>query len=193
MHEGHLHIARAAVERLALDALLLVPAAQPPHKRGWQLAPGAERLALLELACAGDPRLRPDPVELERDGVSYSYDTALALHARLPGAALHYVIGADTLADLPTWWRIRELAALVTFCPVTRPGWPLDVTPLADAIAPRDVARIREHVVAVEPHPASSTAIRAALAAGRRPDGLADAVYARILARGLYGTSTGGS
>jgi len=193
VHEGHLHIARAALQGLALDALLLVPAAQPPHKRGRRLAPGTDRLALLELACAGDPRLRPDPVELERGGVSYSYDTARALHARSPGVALYSVIGADTLADLPTWWRLRELAALVTFCPVTRPGWTLDLTPLAAAIAPRDLARIREHVVEAQPHPASSTAIRAALAAARRPVGLADAVYAEILARGLYGPSDGGT
>lgn len=171
-----------------------MPAARPPHKPDRVLASGADRMALLRAACAPDARLRPDDVELAREGVSYSYETACALRERFgEGVGLFYVIGADTLADLPHWRRIRELAALVTFCPVSRPGWTLALAPLRQVVEARDLARIRDHVVEVEPHPASSTAIREALAAGRRPAGLPDAVYDEIVARGLYGVPPSGS
>jgi nicotinate-nucleotide adenylyltransferase len=188
VHDGHLAIARCAAEHLGLSRVLMVPAALPPHKRDRKLASGDDRLALLSSACRLDERLEPCPVELERGGASYSYDTALELSSRLgQDVSLFFVIGADTLQDLGSWYRIAELAALVTFCAVTRPGSSLDPGFLAPLIGEQAVTRIAEHVIEMEPHPAASTQIRERLARGEQPDQLPPGVYAEILARGLYG------
>lgn len=192
VHDGHLAIARAAADKLGLGRVLMIPAAIPPHKRDRRLASGADRLALLSLACASDPRLQPSDVELQREGPSYSYDTALELRRRYgESTPLYFIVGADTLQDLASWYRIAELAELVTFCAVTRPGSSLDPEFLVPTIGNPAVARIAEHAITVEPHPAASTAIREALARGDVPDHVPPSVYAAITERGLYGA--GGS
>jgi nicotinate-nucleotide adenylyltransferase len=189
VHAGHLHIARGAADALELPRVLLVPAHQPPHKLDRRLAPDADRLALLAIACRADPRLVPSEIELRRGGVSYSIDTARALlAAEPPGTQLYAIVGADTLADLPTWREAAELLRLVTFCPVVRDGRLPDPAPLARLAGEEPVERIRRHVLRLQPHAASSTAVRAALAAGREPDGLLPpGVHEEILRRGLYG------
>lgn len=188
VHAGHVAIARAAADRLDLHRVLLVPAHRPPHKTDRVLAPDADRLALLELACAVDPRLQPCDVELRREGLSYSFDTARELIRIEPeGTELFYVIGADTLADLPNWHRIDELCRLVTFVAIAREGQNLDPEPLRPIVGDAEVERIAAHCLRLTPHPASSTAIRAELSQGRRPDHLDDRVWAEIEARGLYG------
>jgi nicotinate-nucleotide adenylyltransferase len=187
VHEGHLHIARGAADALGLARVLLVPAHQPPHKLDRVLAPDEDRLALLRIACRGDPRLQPCDVELRRGGVSYSIDTARALLAvEPPGTQLYAIVGADTLADLPTWRQAAELLRLVTFCPVVRNGQPPDPSPLVRLAGEEPVERIRRHVLHLPPHPASSTAVRAALAAGRVPEHLPPGVAEEIRRRGLY-------
>jgi nicotinate-nucleotide adenylyltransferase len=194
VHAGHLHIARAAADALGLKRVLLVPAGVPPHKQQRRLAPGPDRLALLALAARVDPRLQPCDVELRRPGPSYSVDTAQQLLAERPaGTRLYFILGADMLADLPHWHRVGELARLVTFCPVARAGTPLELEPLRTALGDEAVARIAAHVVRAELHPASSTAIRAALAQGQEPDWLPPGVAEAIAARGLYGYGAGGA
>src|SRR5262245_20057203 len=144
VHAGHLHIARGAADALDLPRVLLVPAHEPPHKRDRRLAPDADRLALLQIACRADPRLVPCDLELRRGGVSYSIDTARALLAAEPaGTRLFAIVGADTLADLPTWREAAELLRLVTFCPVVRNGQPPDPAPLAKLAGEEPVERIR--------------------------------------------------
>lgn len=193
VHEGHIAAARAAADALGLAEVLLVPARQPPQKLERVLAPGPDRMALLALACAPDPRLQPCDVELVRPGPSFSLDTARDLLAGLPpGTALLAIIGADTLADLGTWRGITELAALVAFCPVTRPGHALSVEHLAPHLDRASREAIRARCIAMAPHPASSTAVREALRAGRDPAHVAPAVLAEIRRRGLYSSQAGG-
>lgn len=188
VHAGHLHIARGAADALSLPRVLLVPAHQPPHKLDRRLAPDADRLALLAIACRADPRLQPCDVELRRGGVSFSIDTARALLAAEPaGTQLYAIVGADTLADLPTWRQAAELLRLVTFCPVVRNGQPPDPAPLARLAGEEPVERIRRHVLHLPPHPASSTAVRAALAAGQQPADLPPGVWEELVRRRLYG------
>lgn len=187
VHDGHVTIARAAADALGLDRVLLVPAAIPPHKRHRRLASGEDRLALLEIACRHDERLVPCDIELRRDGVSYSYDTALALREELgDDVELFSVIGADTLADFATWYRIGDLARLVTFCTLRREGDEVTTEHLAELLDDDLRERIEAHVIDAPIHPASSTAIRAALRAGRAPEHLDPDVAAEIARRGLY-------
>jgi nicotinate-nucleotide adenylyltransferase len=194
VHEGHLHVARGAARALRLSRVLLVPAHQPPHKRDRTLAPDDDRLALLQLACRDDARLLPCDLELRRGGVSWSIDTARAILAAEPeGTRLFAIVGADTLADLPTWRQAAELLRLVTFCPVARDGRQPDATPLLAVAGPEPVDRIRRHVLHLPPHPASSTAVRAALAMHGDPPWLPPGVLDEIRRRGLYGYGPGGA
>lgn len=194
VHAGHVQAARAAADALELERVLLVPAGVPPHKRERTLAPGADRLALLDIAVRADPRLQSCDLELRRAGPSFSFDTAQELLATQPaGTRLFFILGADMLADLPRWHRIGELARLVTFCPLARAGTPLEPDALRPALGDEAVARIRRHVVEAPEHPASSTAIRAALARGERPQWLPPGVFEEIVARGLYGYGAGGA
>lgn len=188
VHEGHLHIARAALDALDLSRVLLLPAARPPHKPGRRLAPGPDRMALLEVACSADERLTPHGLELRRTGLSYSYDTACELLEELPrGTDLFLIVGADMLEQLPTWRRGVDLAHLVQICPVARAGHDADPGSLLDPLGEDLVQAIRRHVLRPAPHPANSTAIREALGRGEPPPWLPPGVGEEIRRRGLYG------
>src|SRR6476646_4091602 len=93
VHTGHLLLARAALEELALSRLFFIPAAQSPFKPGVSLAPAAERLRMLRLALAGWARCSVDEQEIARGGISYSIDTVREYVARNPGVQLWYLIG----------------------------------------------------------------------------------------------------
>src|SRR5215468_8846275 len=82
-HEGHLHVARAARGRFGLDRVVFVPAAEPPHKPGRELAPGADRMAMLRLLLEGEPRCETCGLELVRGGRSFTIDTVRALPSAL--------------------------------------------------------------------------------------------------------------
>ena len=109
IHVGHLALARAAVDQIGLERLLLVPAGQPPHKPAGAVASGEDRLAMIRLAIAGDPRLAASRIELDRPGPSYTVDTVEALletadWADGAGASdLIVVLSAESFAGLPSW------------------------------------------------------------------------------------------
>jgi len=124
IHLGHLRAAEEVAEALALDRVLLVPSAQPPHKTGgYLLAPGAMRLAWVEAACADNPRLSACDVEIARGGASYTVDTLRALAEEHPGR-LVFIIGSDAFVELGTWREPKQLFALADFAVMARPGTP---------------------------------------------------------------------
>lgn len=122
VHNGHLLMARAALEEASLDWLVFIPAAQSPFKPGQPLAPAAERVRWLRLALAGWTRCAVDTGEVERGGVSYTIDTVRRYVAREPGAALFWLVGGDHVSLLPQWREAEALAGLVEFLVVSRPG-----------------------------------------------------------------------
>ncbi len=116
IHIGHLVIAERACEELKLGRIILVPTGDTPMKDPRSLAPARHRLAMARLAVRGS-RLTVSPCEVSRRGMSYTIDTVEALEPDF------LVIGADSLAALPRWHRIRDLAARVTFAIAARPGF----------------------------------------------------------------------
>lgn len=179
VHRGHV----AIVERLLADGLAgwvhVVPAARSPHK-GIAAALPAERLALVRLAFGGHARVTVEELEVARGGVSYTADTLAALVATHPDDPWRLVIGSDNLPELATWRDPVRLLDLATLLIVGRAGWDGSLPPL---LAARPVV-----VLADFAHPASATAVRRDLAAGRVPrDLLPAAVADHILAAGLYG------
>jgi nicotinate-nucleotide adenylyltransferase len=124
-HEGHLKLARLALEHLELDELRFVPTALSPHKPDPG-GPGAQaRLHLLEEALADfDPRCRVEPLELERGGTSYTVDTLESLAQREPDHAWILLMGSDQLPGLPTWRRPERIFQLASAAVALRPGSP---------------------------------------------------------------------
>jgi len=122
VHLGHLLVAQAAREELQLSRLFFIPAAQSPFKPGLPLAPAEQRLRLLRLALAGQNDCEIDDQEIKRGGVSYTIDTLRDYVRRFPGAQLFYLMGADHVSQLPKWRDADELARLVEFVVLPRPG-----------------------------------------------------------------------
>ena len=122
VHLGHLLVAQAAREELQLSRLFFIPAAQSPFKPGLPLAPAEERLRLLRLALAGQTTCELDGQEIKRGGVSYTIDTVRDYVRRFPGAQLFYLMGADHVPQLTKWRDADELARLVEFVVLPRPG-----------------------------------------------------------------------
>ena len=177
IHFGHRRAAENAREALGLDRVTFVPAAVPPH-RAAPTASAIDRYAMVALATAGDPRFVPWDVEIRRDGPSYTVDTAEALLAENPGAALTLIVGADNLTLLPQWREPARLLALCTVAVVGRPGAPEGASGLDPA---RFVHVEGSHL------PIASSALRERVRAGRSVRYLVpDAVAGYIEKRGLY-------
>ena len=122
VHDGHLSIAREALQLFGLDAVWFIPCSNPPHKPAAGLASNEDRLAMLQLALAGEPRFAALPIEFDRPGKSYTLDTVLALQARHPDVEFVFIVGADTLFELHTWHRPLELLAAIRIVTLARPG-----------------------------------------------------------------------
>jgi nicotinate (nicotinamide) nucleotide adenylyltransferase len=127
IHYGHLVAAEEARSILKLDKVLIVPAGQPPHKPGRVIAPGEHRLAMVELAIAGNDRFAVDRLELARSGPSYTVDTLEALNAsRLPGESptLTLILSAEAFLGLATWRDPRRVLELARLAVAPRDGYP---------------------------------------------------------------------
>jgi nicotinate-nucleotide adenylyltransferase len=122
IHTGHLLLAQAALEELALTRLFFIPAAQSPFKTETLLAPAESRLRLLRLALAGRTDCDVDEQEIRRGGVSFTIDTVRDYARRFPQSELFYLIGADNAASLPKWREAAQLAELARFAVIPRPG-----------------------------------------------------------------------
>lgn len=124
VHCGHLLMARAAMEEAQLERMIFIPAAQSPFKPDGTSTPAAVRAAMLRLALAGQTQFEVDELEMQRGGVSYTIDTVQEFHRRHPEARFWYLIGADHVPLLPKWRSGGELAGLVEFLVIPRPGEP---------------------------------------------------------------------
>ena len=122
VHIGHLLVAQAALEELALDQLVFIPAGRSPFKPTTSATAGEIRARMLRVALAGETRAHVDTSELEREGISYSINTIRSYSNRFPDAEIFYLMGADHVPSLPKWRNADELAATVEFYVVPRPG-----------------------------------------------------------------------
>jgi nicotinate-nucleotide adenylyltransferase len=172
IHYGHLVIAEQVREALSLDRIIFIPAAVPPHKLGEVVAPAWDRVAMVELAIAGNSGFDVSTIELEREGPSYTADTLAALlaeAARLRVAReFYFILSAEALATLGDWHEPERVLAQARLAVVPRPGSPLpDAAWLNDNLPGGSVGA--ERVVCVETVPLahSSTDVRARVLAGR--------------------------
>lgn len=135
IHVGHLAIAEDARWALKADQVVFVPAAQQPLKQGQTPgATAAQRLGMVELAVADNPRFTVWDGEVRRGGVSYTVDTVAQIHHASPDADLFFVLGADALALLPRWHQIERLITLCRFAVLRRPGAALALDDLTQTL-----------------------------------------------------------
>lgn len=187
-HASHRRLCRAALEQLPIERLLVIPAGDHPLKRGDDMAPAADRLAMCRLAFGDLPGVVVDDRELRRPGRSYTVDTLAELAAEHPGRRLYFLIGSDNLSILPQWRdpaRICELATLATY---PRLGHPVDAAAMAALpLPPAARAAVAAHVLDLPADAVASSDLRARWRRGERglPE-LAPAVRDYIAAHGLY-------
>jgi len=185
-HVGHLRLAEVAIEHLALDKLLFVPAGEPWRKVGQPISAAEHRLEMTRLAVDSLPRMDVSTLELDRPGPSYTVDTLGELLARYgPETELYVILGQDALLDLPNWKEPHRIVALAWLGVALRsPGRDLDFTDLEAAIPGLSRRLLILPMTFVD---VSGTAIREWARKGVSLDGLVPlAVEAYIKEHGLY-------
>jgi len=106
---------------LGLDRVLIVPAADPPHKQGRSISPARHRLAMLRAAVRGHPHFEVSTVEIDRPGASFTIDTLRQIRSRHPGWELTLLMGTDSFAEIATWKEHEALFEIADFGVFTRP------------------------------------------------------------------------
>ena len=181
LHRGHLYAALLALETESLDQVLFVPASCPPHKSSEALAPARDRLAMLEAGMAGEPRFAISSIELEPDGPRFTIETLEALAGIYPQESLSFIMGMDSLVELPTWREPERILKEFQVIAVDRPGLDPDLRDLKLGGRPR--------LVTGNPFAISGTTIRERVARGLSIRHLVpEPVEQYIIGRGLYRT-----
>lgn len=181
IHNGHLHLIRAACAQLSFDRLLVVPANIPPHKAATDLASNRDRLEMARLATAGMPGVWVSDIELRARGKSYTVLTLERLRALFPECRFTLLMGADMLESFDRWHRWRDILKLADIAAFARNEG-------EESLLERKAALIgRARVVRVEPLPLSSTLVREKVRRGEDISGLVpEPVAAYIYEKGLY-------
>jgi len=142
-HVGHLILAAEARSQLGLDQLLWILTPNPPHKKIQPITPLEHRLAMVRLALVDAPTFELSTVDMDRPGPHYALDTVNIISDQYPGADLVYLMGGDSLRDLPTWHRHKELVAVLRLIGVMRrPGDSIDL-PALEIKIPGITAKVR--------------------------------------------------
>ena len=125
VHYGHLLLAEQCREQCRLDEVRFLPSGNPPHKQSGEMTSGQLRTEMLELALAGHPEFVVDRRELDRDGTTYTVDTLAEFAAEDSERELFFLMGADSLHDLPNWREPQRICELATIVAVNRGDRPL--------------------------------------------------------------------
>ena len=181
IHNGHLHLIRAACAQLSFDRLLVVPANIPPHKAAVDLASNRDRLEMARLATAGMQGVWVSDIELRARGKSYTVLTLERLRALFPECSFTLLMGADMLESFDRWHRWQDILKLADIAAFARNEG-------EESLLERKAALIgRARVVRVEPLPLSSTLVREKVRRGEDISGLVpEPVAAYIYEKGLY-------
>lgn len=123
IHIGHLAIAQMALERMHLTKVVFVPAHIPPHKNPKAVANAKHRYNMVKLAIKDNSDFEISDFEINKEGKSYTIDTMKYFYEKYPkDTKLYFIIGGDTLADLPNWRYIDDILKIGEFIVVNRPG-----------------------------------------------------------------------
>ena len=160
IHNGHIHVIQELISRKIVDHLLVLPAGQPRLRDSQPLATGAQRRAMCQLAVNELPaeikkHIEVNPIEILREGPSYTIDTVEAVAQTYEGDTIVLIVGSDAYEKIDQWHRADELKKLVEIVVIDRPEFPGEHNTSVDAIAV-SASDIRSH---------NSSAVPAAVAA----------------------------
>jgi len=163
-HVGHLILAEYAADALDLARVLFVPAADPPHKREEHKTPVEQRIRMLQLAVDGNPRFSISRVDADRPGPHYSVDMIRLIQAENPGDELYFLMGGDSLNNLPQWYQPDVLIKLCKLAVMARAGSSVQLHMHTDVLP-----ELAEHLVILDTPmiEISSTQITERLALGK--------------------------
>lgn len=184
IHYGHLIIAEAALDQLRLDRVEFLPANDPPHKPEGSVSTPRHRVAMVEAAIRSVDYFALNCIEMEREGPSYTADTLTQLAQSRPDDQFWFIIGGDSLRDLPSWRSPARILDVATLAIIERPGAVYDLDGL-DRLIPG----LRQRVAPVDAPliDLSATLLRKRFAAGgsirfQTPD----SVITYMIANNLY-------
>jgi nicotinate-nucleotide adenylyltransferase len=167
VHYGHLLLAEFCREHCQLDQVLFMPAATSPHKSDQQPADARARIEMLRLAIGGHPSFEVSELEIDRGGVSYTVDTLTTLNEQSPDAKWFFLMGGDSLADLPNWRKPERICELATPVIVARHGSPKpDTAVLAPFTSADRLAEVERCIVDMPLVEHSSSEIRRRVSGG---------------------------
>lgn len=185
IHNGHIHIARAFADELALDMVVFLPAGNPYHKKEEQTRTDARhRLAMTELAISDDPRFAASDCDIIREGATYTFDTVQIFRQQFPSAQLWWLLGSDSLLQLHTWKKWQTLVNQTHIAVAAREGDNI-------AQAPRELhgwigSALQNgslHLLQTPMYNISSTEIRRRIRNGEPVSGLIDPRVENYIAR----------
>lgn len=133
-HYGHLVLAENARVQLNLERVLFVPAGQPPHKPALPIAPPHHRLEMVKAAIADHPAFSLSRVDLDRTGPHYTVDMLAILRQEWPQAQLFFLLGGDSLSQLPLWHNPAGIVQLARLGVMKRPGHTANLEALEQAL-----------------------------------------------------------
>jgi nicotinate-nucleotide adenylyltransferase len=180
IHSGHLIIAEEARLRLKLAKVLFVPARQQWLKTSRNIAPATHRVGMVKLAIANNPHFEISTVDVDRPGPSYSVETMAILQQRMGAEAkVFFLVGWDSLAELPQWKEPDRLIKLCKLVAVTRPGFSRPDLKVMEASVPG----VTQSVIWLDITPVdiSSSDIRERVAKGLSIHGLVPEVVASYI------------
>lgn len=125
IHYAHLRNAQWVLEQFDLDKILFIPSGQPAYQTTKVLESGKHRSKMVELAIKDNERFEMNTLEVDKEGVHYTFNTVNELKKIYPNADFYMIIGADMIDILHTWYRIEELSQMITFIGITRQGYAL--------------------------------------------------------------------
>ncbi|MBR3375631.1 MAG: nicotinate (nicotinamide) nucleotide adenylyltransferase [Firmicutes bacterium] len=124
IHLGHRTLGLAAVEEVALDKLIVMPAHIQPFKQNKKVAQDRHRLNMAELAFKDCPQAEISDYEIKKGDISYSYETMSHLRSIYPDDELFFIMGADSFINVEKWYKGEELLEEFGFIVSSRPGYP---------------------------------------------------------------------
>jgi nicotinate-nucleotide adenylyltransferase len=189
IHLGHTTVAQAAAQQLNAEKVIFIPAKISPLKGFFPFAGDEDRLHMIRLAIAGHPAFAVSDCELKRPAPSYTLDTVRQFQRDYgPEMAVHWLLGADSIADLVHWHKICELIDECHLTTMQRPGYTPDFDRFAPLWGHARVAKLKKDAIQTPLIDISSTEVRRRLAAGEDVRGMLDpAVIRYIRAHNLYG------
>lgn len=184
VHNGHISIAQGVMNQLGLDAIMLLPSGDPPHKA--HTTDKKDRLRMAKAAAKGRRGFFASDIEILREGITYTVDTLSLLNVEQPDTEWVYIVGADTVNVLDSWREFGRIARLCRFAAAGRPGFDAGLVRLR-AEALRECYGAQIDILTLDGPDISSTEVRERVAENRPIDALVPPPVGKyIREHGLY-------